>query len=402
LDGLHSPEYKQAVEAERKAEEEKRLAQKQEEQRKREEAKAKAEAEKLAKKQAKEEAKAKAEAEKLAKKQAKEETKAKAEAEKLAKKQAKEEAKAKAEAEKLAKKQAKEEAKAKAEAEKLAKKQAELEAKAQAEAQKKLEQEQKKAEELNKKTMAKFEKALKKHNSKEIIELYNSSDSTLKGQMKDKIDSEYISYVMDKKSHILSRNYTEINKLYTELKFLDNIPEMKSKNIWTIYSCLNDIVSNYTALEKLKEQYPNASSTGLIKSPYDILEIDCYVNYKIKSSGVKIGNITINNESYTDMYFISGYSYNEIAGYLPSYDWSAVLRPRDTVIDSQGVYSFRVVQSGTETLIDSNGFEKEYPLYIEVTQKDIDIYNKNKDFIDKSRSFNEMIDNSIKQLSKYL
>lgn len=274
---------------------------------------------------------------------------------------------------------------------------------------KRLEEEaaQKKAEEVakaeaeNEKNIENFKKILKKHNTNEIINLYNSVDENTKNSFKELIDTEYTNYVKGRKSDFDSLNISEIHEIYSELQFLNSIP-LQGKNIWSIYTNIKTFNDNYNKLEELTIQNPDVENTGLIKDINDVQEISCYVNYRIKNSKEQIGNITIKNESFSDMYFISSYTYYGYLNYTPNNDWQAIIIPRGTTVEEKGAYVFYAIQNGTKTLIDSNGFEKDYPLYYEITEKDIDTYNNNISIIEEKDNLKTAVDKSLSKLNECL
>lgn len=323
------------------------------------------------------------------------EERAKRDIEKQAELARKAEEKAKMDAEKTAAKEVEEKNKlAKAqekEAEENAKKEAELLAK-----------EQEKTEKANKKMIDAFESALKKGDSKNIINIYNSSNDQVKKYIEEKLQTAYLEEIKQNKESIISKDFDKLQKLYEKMKFINDIPILKNSNIGNILTDLKGMMEANTNLADFKKSNPKLSSGNTV----DISQaqtIKCYVNYRIKNAGWKIGDLSIQNDSYTDKYFISSYSYNQLFGYTPTDEWQATLiLSKDSKITESGVYSINMVQIGKTSLIDSQGFEKEYPLYREVSQEDVDKYNEIEALLDQQYQLESKIDEYANRISQRL
>lgn len=257
-------------------------------------------------------------------------------------------------------------------------------------------------ERATKKIIKSFESNLKKDNSKKMLEIYNSSDEQTKIYIEERINEKYFKNAKENKELLLSKKFNKINEFYNQIKFTNEIPNLKNSEIGKVLSKIKGLIETNNALVNFEKEHPRLNY-GIVKDISEIQEIDCYVGYRLKSAGTKIGDFTIRDDSYSDMYFISSYTYSQVFGYTPSEDWGAVIQlSANSTLSQAGVYKTKVVSTGTTTLTDRSGFNKEYPKYQEVSQEDIDTYNQVKELIDKQSQLNISIDEFIKIIDEYL
>ncbi|MEF2244221.1 hypothetical protein [Paenibacillus sp. IITD108] len=186
------------------------------------------------------------------------------------------------------------------------------------------------------------------------------------------------------------------------MDFINEIANLKTSEIGILLTETKALIETNTALISFNKEHPNLGY-GIIKDISEVQNINCYVNYRIKKSGTKIGDFTIGNDSYSDEYFISSYSYSQIFGYLPSDDWTAVLQLSEaSSLSESGIYETSVVEIGTTRLIDSKGFEKDYPRYREVTQEDLDKYYQVNELVSQQNELNHLINMSINRITERL
>jgi chemotaxis protein histidine kinase CheA len=261
-----------------------------------------------------------------------------------------------------------------------------------------------KATDNNSKTLKSIDSNLKKHNSQKIVEIYNSSssDDQIKKYIEERINEKYMESLRESKELFLNKKIDKIKKLYKEMDFINDIPNLKNSDAGTVLAETKALIEADTALVSFNKENPNLYY-GTIKDISEVENMNGYVNNRIKNSDIKIGDLTIETGSYSENYFISSYSYSELFGYSPSEDWEAVLQlSKNSELSQAGVYKTDVVSIGTTTLIDNRGFKKEYPLYREVSQEDYDKYYRINELMDRQSQLNNSINGSIKRIAEHL
>jgi chemotaxis protein histidine kinase CheA len=247
-----------------------------------------------------------------------------------------------------------------------------------------------------------FEKNLKKRKTEQMVDAYHSSDDQMKEYMDNRINEEYLQSISSDKDLFLERKFDKIKELHEEIAFIESIPNLKDSDVGQLLTEIEKLIENNNALKAFKKEHPRLEK-GIIKDITQVQDIDCYVNYRIKNPDTNIAGFTIEDGRYSDQYFISSYSYSELFGYTSSEDWEAVLvLSSNSNLSQAGIYETRVISSGTTKLIDNRGFEKEYPIYREVSQENIDEYYQVQDLIDQQSQLNDSIDKILNHITSRL
>jgi Membrane protein involved in colicin uptake len=255
---------------------------------------------------------------------------------------------------------------------------------------------------MNEKIEKSINNNLKKGDSEKLMDLYELSNNQMKTYFVDYINQKYHKELINNKELFEEKKVEKIKKLYEKMEFLTELSPLKNSDVYLILMNTKKFIEANEALKEFNKEYPKVGY-GVVKDISQVENLDVYVNYKIKNTGTKIGNLTIEDESYSDNYFITSYSYSQAFGYVPSNDWQAVLRlSRDSELTGEGVYKTEGIASSTITLVDSKGFEKEYTVYREVSQEDIDEYNQVYDLMEQQGQINDEIDSSIDRIMDLL
>jgi len=102
--------------------------------------------------------------------------------------------------------------------------------------------------------------------------------------------------------------------------------------------------------------------------------LDIYVASRVQSPyHINVAGIDLNNK-YTNQFQITSYR-NAGGTSYPTNDWIGVMAFKDSSSVSSGVKNILALHTKDENFVNSQGFEKKLPVYIEVTQDDID-YSK--------------------------
>lgn len=255
---------------------------------------------------------------------------------------------------------------------------------------------------MNEKIEKSINSNLKKGDSEKLMDIYKLSDDQMKTYFVDYINEKYHKELIENKEFFEGKKVDKVKKIYKKMEFLTKLSPLDNSDLGMILMDTKKFIEANEALKELKKGNPKVGY-GIIKDISQVENLDVYVNYKIKNTGTKIGSLTIEDESYSDNYFITSYSYSQTFGYVPSNDWQAVLRlSGDSELSGEGVYITKAVVSNAVTLIDNKGFEKEYPVYREVSQEDIEEYNQVNDLMEQEAQINNNISQSIDRIVNLL
>ncbi|WP_054943351.1 hypothetical protein [Paenibacillus ihuae] len=255
---------------------------------------------------------------------------------------------------------------------------------------------------MNEKIEKSINSTLKKGDSEKLMDIYKLSDDQMKTYFVDYINEKYHKELIENKEVFEGKKVEKVKKLYKKMEFLTNLSPLDNSDLGLILMNTKKFIEANEALKEFNKEHPKVEY-GIIKDISQVENLDVYVNYKIKNTGTKIGNLTIKDESYSDNYFITSYSYSQTFGYVPSNDWQAVLRlSGDSELSGEGAYKTKAVVSNEVTLIDNKGFEKDYPIYREVSQEDIDKYNQVNNLMEQQAQINDEMDGSIDRILDHL
>ncbi|WP_438498111.1 hypothetical protein [Paenibacillus sp. IHBB 3054] len=255
---------------------------------------------------------------------------------------------------------------------------------------------------MNEKIEKSIKSNLKKGDSEKLMDIYKLSDDQMKTYFVDYINEKYHKELIENKEVFEGKKVEKVKKIYKKMEFLTSLSPLDNSDLGLILMDTKKFIEANEALKEFNKEHPKVGY-GIIKDISQVENLDVYVNYKIKNTGTKIGNLTIEDESYSDNYFITSYSYSQTFGYVPSNDWQAVLRlSGDSELSGEGVYDTKAVVSNAVTLIDNKGFEKEYPVYREVSQEDIEEYDQVNDLMEQEAQINNDINQSIDRIVNLL
>ncbi|OZQ68295.1 hypothetical protein [Paenibacillus odorifer] len=251
---------------------------------------------------------------------------------------------------------------------------------------------------MNEKIEKSINSNLKKSDSEKLMDIYDLSDNQMKTYFVDYINQKYHKELIDNKELFEEKKVEKIKKLYEKMGFLTELSPLENSDVYLILTDTKKFIEANEAFKKFSKEHPKVGY-GIIIDISQVENLDVYVNYKIKNTGTKIGNLTIEDESYSDNYFITSYSYSQTFGYVPSDDWQAVLRlSKDSELSGEGIYKTKAVVSNSITLVDNKGFEKDYAVYREVSQEDIDKYNQVNSLMEQQAQINDEISGSIDRI----
>ncbi|MFF2909183.1 hypothetical protein [Paenibacillus sp. NPDC057934] len=255
---------------------------------------------------------------------------------------------------------------------------------------------------MNEKIEKSINSNLKKGDSEKLMSIYELSDDQMKTYFVSYINEKYHKELIENKEVFEGKKVEKVKKLYKKMEFLTNLSPLDNSDLGLILMDTKKFIEANEALKEFNKEHPKVGY-GIIKDISQVENLDVYVNYKIKNTGTKIGNLTIEDESYSDNYFVTSYEYSQTFGYVPSTDWQAVLRlSRNSELSGEGVYKTKAVVSNAVTLVDNKGFEKEYSVYREVSQEDIEKYDHVNDLMEQETQINDDMNESIDRIVNLL
>lgn len=258
-------------------------------------------------------------------------------------------------------------------------------------------------EDTYQKTIKEIDKSLKKEKTEKLLEIYNSSENLeIKKYIEERTKEKYIQILQENKDLYTSPKVDKLEKLYDKINFINGITGLKDSNVGIIVDETQKLIKANKDFVNFQKEHPRLFY-GAIKDESEIQTIKGYIGYRIKDADTKIGDLTISNGNYSDSYYISSYSYSELFGYSASEEWGAVLRLSEgSNLSGEGIYETSVVPNGVTKLVDNRGFEKEYPIYREISQTDYDKYYQVKELMKEQDRLKRLISQSTSRILKYL
>lgn len=253
------------------------------------------------------------------------------------------------------------------------------------------------------KTIKEIDKSLKKEKTEKLLEIYNSSENLeIKKYIEERTKEKYIQLLKENKDLYTNQKIDKLEKLYEKINFINGITGIKNSNVGIVVDETQKLIESNKNFVNFQKEHPRLFY-GAIKDESEIQTIKGYVGYRIKDADTKIGDLTISTGNYSDSYYISSYSYSELFGYSASEEWGAVLRLSEgSNLSGEGIYETSVVPNGVTKLVDNRGFEKEYPIYREISQTDYDKYYQVKELMQEQDRLKRLISQSTSRILKYL
>lgn len=218
--------------------------------------------------------------------------------------------------------------------------------------------------------------------------------TAIKDKRKDIFDKDNMEVVQE-----IIRQFSPIHKLYNADNYM-GVSALQN---------LEMLVSYTEAINRLEEEL---GDFNVEFKPIDIdtvEDLSIYVHYKIKSNNLVINAIqgfteamgTSNNQ---DTYYFTGYS-ERFGSITTSDNFEGIVIPKDTKFPKEGIYNMKVIRNGEMTLVNSDGFEREVPVYTEVSEAQFDryyAYDENKGKADRIDAYKEKRELVSKELQEFI
>lgn len=227
--------------------------------------------------------------------------------------------------------------------------------------------------ETDKNFSSKLSKAIGKQDGNTLLALYtNAKDDAQKAKIINEINIGYMKWLADDirdKDRLSMGLKEELLKYYTPLAFVEQIYDPGLTDLLLIRKNIGQIIQNQDMIEEARNKY--GKDVQVVETPDKAQWLDVYVAKRVESAfNIKIGNVNL-TDKYTDQYQIT--SYKSILGEaVPTDNWEAIATFKKGGLVKQGVKRFYAVQASEEKFKKSGGFEVTLPVFIEVTQGDID------------------------------
>jgi hypothetical protein len=226
-----------------------------------------------------------------------------------------------------------------------------------------------------------LEDAISDGDRAKLTELYQPD---LQAEQKEKLISEldqvYKEWVGTKYAKLSSGSIEDIEAVHKELRFLDRAAESDFSDLKEIRSQLEILILNQKEENKLKTQYGSDVQYVDVNT---VDYLDVYVINRVESAtNLNIAGFDL-TDKYTDQYQATSY---EVAYGVPvpTGDWQGVIMFENSAPSSAGVVQTMVSYVGSQNFVDAQGFKKELPVYIAITQDDI-WYSEDKNYFDEIR-----------------
>jgi hypothetical protein len=220
-----------------------------------------------------------------------------------------------------------------------------------------------------------FEKAYRdivlSRDGDKIATLYNSDlNNDEKSTLSKETDKSYTEWLTSEKRMKYSTK-SDIEKIEQKLNFLDKVDDPEFNRLKNVKAQIKELINLKGKEDSISQRYGNNVQ---IINTNSVESLDIYVASRVQSPyHINVAGIDLNNK-YTNQFQITSYR-NAGGTSYPTNDWIGVMAFKDSSSVSSGVKNILALHTKDENFVNSQGFEKKLPVYIEVTQDDID-YSK--------------------------
>ncbi|WP_371371016.1 hypothetical protein [Sporomusa aerivorans] len=225
-----------------------------------------------------------------------------------------------------------------------------------------------------------LKKAIDKQNTDVLLALYtNAKNDEQKAKIIEGINSSYMKWLGDlrDKERFTIGLKDELVKYYTPLAFVEQIDDPRLDDLLLVRKNIGQIIQNLGMIDEAHKKY--GTDVQVVENPDQAQWLDVYVAKRVERAfNIKIGNVKL-TDNYTDQYQITSYK-SILSAAVPSDSWEAIAPFKKYSLVKPGMKRFYGVPVSERKFVKSNGFEVMLPIFIEVTQEDIEYSYRVKEY----------------------